>query len=175
MKYQFSYQDHYYPFTYTTHTRIITRCVLLNEKNQVALIHVVDDDEFGHRDCYETPGGGKKKNETLHQSVKRETLEETGYQSSIIKYLGYVTDYYNLIHRKNHIHYYLLRCGKFVKQHLEDYEKDTFKDIKFYDIDDAISLMKKVDDDGVGHLIKQRELPILELAKEYINEHPINK
>ena len=175
MKNRYSYQDNYYPFTFISHTRVVTRGILLNKHNQVALIHVVCDDDFGHRDCYETPGGGKKKEETLHQSVLREIKEETGYDAQIICYLGFVEDYYNLINRRNHNHYYLLRCLEYEHQYLEDYEKDVFKDIKFYDIDEAISLMEKVDDDGVGRLIKQRELPILRLAKEYINEHPINK
>ena len=47
--------------------------------------------------------------------------------------------------------------------------------IKFYDIDEAIKMVESVHDDGVGLLIKQRELPILKLAKEYIYEHPVNK
>ena len=175
MKNRYSYQDNYYPFTFISHTRVVTRGILLNEHNQVALIHVCNDDDFGHRDCYETPGGGKKKKETLRESVKREVLEETGYEVEIIKYLGFVEDYYNLIFRRNHIHYYLLRTISFKGQHLEDYEKDWFVNVSFYDIDEAIKLMENVDDDGVGHLIKQRELPILILAKEYINEHPINK
>ena len=42
-------------------------------------------------------------------------------------------------------------------------------------IDTAIELMNNVDDDGVGHLVKQREIPILKLAKEYLNEHSISK
>ena len=59
--------------------------------------------------------------------------------------------------------------------HKEDYEKRVIQDLRFVDIDTAITLMDNVKDDGVGLLIKQRELPILKLAKEYINEHPINK
>ena len=42
-------------------------------------------------------------------------------------------------------------------------------------IDTAINLMNNVVDDGVGHLVKQREIPILKLAKEYLNEHSISK
>ena len=59
--------------------------------------------------------------------------------------------------------------------HQEEYEKKVIQEIVFVPIDDAIKLMEQVQDDGVGLLIKQRELPILKLAKEYIDEHPINK
>jgi len=168
MKNVFHYQDNYYPFTYTDHKRIVVRAVVINEENKVALLHVVTDDKFGHRDCYELPGGGKKKNETFHEGVLREVKEETGFAGKIIKFLAKVEDFYNLIHRENHNYYYIVRVTDFVGMEREEYENRIIQELLFVDIDDAIRLMSKVDDDGVGHLVKQRELPILKLAKEYI-------
>ena len=69
MKNVFHFEDQCYPFTYTDHKRIVVRAVLLNDKNEVALLHVVSDDKFGHRDCFELPGGGKKKDEGFHCSI----------------------------------------------------------------------------------------------------------
>ena len=175
MKNVFHFKDYIYPFTYTDHKRIVLRAVLLNENNKVALLHVVSDDKFGHRDCFELPGGGKKKGEGFHQGVLREIEEETGYKGKILTFLAKVDDYYNLIHRNNHNYYYLVRTSKYVGEHKEDYEKKVIQELIFVDIDKAIELMNNVEDDGVGLLIKQRELPILKLAKEYIDEHPINK
>ncbi len=175
MKNVFRFQDKYYPFTYTDHVRITVRAVLVNDKNEVALLHVVSDDLFGHRDCYELPGGGKKKGESFHQGVLREIEEETGFKGKIIKFLAKVDDFYNLIHRNNHNYYYLIKTEEYVGSHKEEYEKKVIQELLFVDIDKAITLMEKVDDDGVGHLIKQREMPILKLAKEYLYEHPINK
>ncbi len=175
MKHVFHFQDKYYPFTYIDHKRIVVRAVLLNEKNEVALLHVVSDDKFGHRDCFELPGGGKKKDEGFYQGVLREIAEETGFRAKIIKFLAKVDDFYNLIHRNNHSYYYLCRIDKFVGEHKEEYEKKIIQEVLFVNIDTAIKIVKEVQDDGVGLLIKQRELPILELAKEYIYEHPINK
>ena len=123
MKKVFKFQDNYYPLTYIDHTRITVRAVSINEKNEVALLHLISDDNFGHRDCYELPGGGKKKNESFHQGVLREVREETGYECEIITFLGKVIDYYNLIHRENHIYYYLLRTEKYVGKNMEEYEK----------------------------------------------------
>ena len=175
MKNVFHFEDPYYKKDYIDHVRVVLRGVLLNDKNEVALIHVVSDDKFGHRDCYELPGGGKKKDETFHEGVKREVQEETGFAAKIIKFLAKVDDFYNLIHRNNHNYYYLLRAEKYVGDHKEEYEKKVMESIKFYEIDAAIKMVENVHDDGVGLLIKQRELPILKLAKEYIDEHPINK
>ena len=168
MKNVFVYQDNYYPFTYTDHTRKVVRAVVVNKENKVALLHVVTDDKFGHRDCYELPGGGKKKNETFHQGVLREIQEETGFAGKIIKFLAKVEDFYNLIHRKNINYYYLVKTTEFVGMNREEYENNVIQELLFVDIDEAIKLMEQVDDDGVGHLVKQRELPILKLAKEYI-------
>ena len=175
MKHLFHFQDNYYPLTYIDHKRITVRAVLLNDKNEVALLHLVTDDDFGHRDCYELPGGGKKKKETFHQGVLREVLEETGYEGRVLTFLGEVVDYYNLIHRENHNYYYLIKSTKFVGINREEYENEIIQELLFTNIDTAISLMEHVDDDGVGHLVSQREIPILKLAKEYINEHLINK
>lgn len=175
MKHVFHFEDHYYPLTYIDHKRITVRAVLINDKNEIALLHLITDDDFGHRDCYELPGGGKKKKETFHEGVLREILEETGYQGKIITFLGKVVDYYNLIHRENHNYYYLVKIDKFIGYHREEYENSIIKELLFLDIDEAITKMEQVDDDGVGHLVSQREIPILKLAKEYMYEHSINK
>lgn len=175
MKKVFKFKDNYYPFSYIDHTRITVRAVLLNKDNKVALLHLIADDDFGHRDCYELPGGGKKKDETFHQGVLREILEETGFKGKIIKFLAKVEDFYNLIHRKNHNYYYLVKVEEYIGIEREEYEKRIIQELLFVDIDTAIKMMEEVDDDGVGHLVKQRELPILKLAKEYIDEHITNQ
>lgn len=170
MKNVFYFQDQYYPFTYTDHVRNVVRAVVVNSENKIALLHVVSDDNFGHRDCYELPGGGKKKEESFHEGVLREVREETGFNGKIMRFIAKVVDYYNYIHRENHNYYYVVKVTDFVGLEREDYEKRVIQELLFVDIDEAIRLMSNVNDDGVGHLIKQRELPILKLAKEYIKK-----
>lgn len=176
MKNRFFFKDFIYPYQGIDHRRIIVRGVVLNDKNEVALNHVVSDDDFGHRDCYELPGGGKKKNETLREGVLREVEEEIGYKCHVITILGKVIDYYNYIKRENHSFYYLLKADTYVGTHQEEYEKRVIQEQIFVPVDEAIKLMERVHDDGVGLLIAQREIPILKLAKEYLeNEHLISK
>ena len=105
-------KDNEYPYIKTTHERIVVRGVVLNELNQVALVNVVrNDDAFGPGNYYETPGGGKKDNESLLEGVIREVEEEIGYKTSFIQEIGIVEDYYNPIYRKNINHYYLLKIS----------------------------------------------------------------
>ena len=164
-------QDNQYEYTYIDHVRVIARAVLLNEKNEVALNKLLGDDMFGHRDYYETPGGGKKVNETIRQACLRELEEETGYEVEIIKELGMVNDYYNLIHRNNKNYFYLCKTKRFVGKHLENYEKTVIQEVVWVGIDKAIELYENMGGSGVAILVKNRELPILKKVKKILEEN----
>ena len=161
----YKYIDDQYMLKGVTHTREIARAILLDENDNVCLEYLVDDDGFGPRDYYETPGGGIKPNETHEQAIKREIEEEVGYKCEIISFLGEVDDYYNLIQRHNHNYYYLVRRLNKVSQHLEEDEKIRINKIIWVPIDEAIHLYENMQNVLVGRLVKQRELPILKLAK----------
>lgn len=161
----FKFKDDQYMFTGVTHTREVVRAILIDENNNICLEYLLDDDGFGPRHYYETPGGGAKKGETHAETLFREIKEEVGYESEVIEFLGEVDDYYNLIQRKNHNYYYLVRRGKKVEQHLEADEVVRINKIIWVPIDEAISLYEKMQNVLVGKLVKQRELPILKLAK----------
>lgn len=171
MRTLFTLEDNEYPFEYIDHTRYISRGILLNEKNEVFLNKLYGDDDFGHRDYYETPGGGKKVNETLEEALYREMREETGYEVEIVKELGMVNDYYNLIHRNNRNYYYLCKTKRFVGKTLEDYEKTIIVDGVWVDIGTAISLYEKMGGSGVAILVKNRELPILKKVKKILEQN----
>lgn len=158
-------KDDQYPFTGVNHVRKVVRCILLDENNNVCLEHVYDDDGFGPRDYYETPGGGVKDGESLANALKREIEEEAGYSIEIIAELGKVKDYYNLIKRRNINYFYLARRKDKSHQALEEDEIRRIESIIWVDIDEAISLYTNMQNVLVGRLVKQRELPILKRAK----------
>lgn len=166
MEPRYKFKDDQYMFEGVSHTREIVRAILLDENDNVCLEYLLDDDGFGPRDYYETPGGGIKPGESHEQAIKREIEEEVGYTCEIISFLGEVDDYYNLIKRKNHNYYYLVRRLKKVEQHLEPDEKIRISKIIFVPIDEAIRLYENMQNVLVGRLVKQRELPILKLAKK---------
>lgn len=165
MEPRFKFIDDQYMFKGVTHTREVVRAILLDENNNVCLEYLLDDDGFGPRDYYETPGGGVKSGEDHIQAIQREIEEEVGYKCEVIKFLAEVDDYYNLINRENHNYYYLVRRLNKVSQHLEEDEKIRISKIVWVDIDKAISLYEGMQNVLVGRLVKQRELPILKLAK----------
>ncbi len=164
-KYSYHLKDQEWPDKGVNHTREIARAILINEENKVCLEYIYDDDMFGHRDYYETPGGGMKDDETFEEALSRECSEEVGYECEIISHLGDVKDYYNLINRENHNHYFLARTTKKTYIHQEPDEVQRVKGIIWVDIDEAISLYENMQNVLVGKLVKQRELPILKLAK----------
>ena len=168
MKLLYKLQDDQYPFTYIDHVRNIARGFILNEQSEVLLEYIYDDDGFGHRDYYETPGGGVKDNESLQETLIREIEEECGYLVQIIDELGEVDDYYNLIHRENHNYYFIAKVIGVGNKKQEPDEIKRIKDISFHPIDEAISLYENMQSELVGKLVKQRELPLLLMVKNYL-------
>ncbi len=162
------FQDDQYPFTGTNHQREIARAIFLNEKNEVCLTKLLGDDKFGHRDYYETPGGGMKPNETPEAALFRELIEETGYESVVLEKIGDVVDYYNLIGRENHNHYYFAKATHFVGNHLEPAEVVMLEKIVWVSMDEAVRLYEKMGDSPLSTLVKRRELPILLEAKKLL-------
>lgn len=164
----FYFKDDQYTYKGYDHTRTVVRAILLDEHNNVCVQHILDDDMFGHRDYYETPGGGVNADEPLEDALKREIIEEVGYKSKVIKKIGVVEDFYNLINRKNINHYYLIKREDYVGKHLEKDEIIRIHDTLWLPIEKVIEMYQNMQNELVGKLVKQRELPILLLAKELI-------
>jgi len=165
------FQDDQYPFTGVTHQREIARAIFLNDQNQICLTKLLGDDKFGHRDYYETPGGGIKPNETPEAALYRELIEETGFESIVLEKIGDVVDYYNLIGRENHNHFYFAKATRYVGNHLEEAEVVMLEKIVWVTIDAAISLYEMMGDSKLSTLVKRRELPILLEAKKLLQSH----
>lgn len=160
--------DDQYDKSTITHTRKIARAILLNEENKVCLLHVLGDDDFGHRDYVETPGGGINENETPSSAVLREVKEETGCVGEIIDSIGIVEDYYNLIHRHNINYYFLVKVKSYGSSCLEEKEKTIIKDLIWVDFDIAISMYENMNKEKLEILVSRRELPIIKKAKEML-------
>ena len=166
----FKFKDDQYMFRGITHTREIVRAILIDDENNVCIEKIKDDDGFGPRDYYETPGGGIKPGESHIDAMHREIAEEVGYKCEVLEHIADVHDYYNLIKRKNHNYFYLVRRLEKVEQHLEPDEKIRIDKIIWVPIDEAIELYENMQNVLVGKIVKQRELPILRMAKEMIDK-----
>lgn len=163
-------KDDQYPYMGINHQREIARAIFINEKNEIALTKLLGDDKFGHRDYYETPGGGIKPGETPEQALFRELIEETGFESVVLDKIGDVVDYYNLIGRENHNHYYFARSTRHVGNHLEEAEILMLEKVVWVTLEEAISLFEKMGGSPLSTLVKRRELPILLEAQKLLKK-----
>ena len=164
------FKDDQYMFKGVTHTREIVRAILIDENNNVCIEKIKDDDGFGPRDYYETTGVGIKPGESHCDALHREIAEEVGYKCEVLEHIADVHDYYNLIGRKNYNHFYLVRRLEKVEQHLEPDEQIRIEKILWVPIDEAIELYENMQNVLVGKIVKQRELPILKIAKEILEK-----
>lgn len=167
--------DKEYPYVKTKETRAIVRALLLVDKDKFLFHHLYGDDIFGHRDYLETPGGGVEEGEDLLKALKRECLEETGYQIEIIAPIGIIEDYYNLIERKNINHYYLVRAvGEKKPVHFVSKGDAFIKETLALTLDEASSLYKEKAVTPIARLLYNRELPVIEEARTLLLSSPFS-
>ena len=169
---EFLFQDNQFPFKGVVENRQIARAIALDEENRVAL-HAIRRFDLGmpyEQNYFETPGGGIDKGETPEQAARRECEEELGYDIEILAPLAIVEDYYNVICRHNINHYFIARRKKRVGVHFVSEGDTLIQETQYYPIDEAIRLMEGQDPRYISGLVRQRELPILRLAKQYLEE-----
>jgi 8-oxo-dGTP pyrophosphatase MutT (NUDIX family) len=161
--------DTEWKFEYVDHDRQIARAIVFDEFGYFYFVRAVRDDDFGKATLIETSGGGVEPGEELTQAIKRELKEELGVEVDIICKIGVVSDYYNLIHRHNINNYYLCKVSSFgeknlTKDEIESFHLSTLK-ITF---EEAVKEYEKCSNTKLGRLVANRELPILQRAKQMI-------
>lgn len=163
-------KDIEWPFEYTDHDRMIVRAIVVDDDGYFYFVRASRDDEFGKAVLIETSGGGVESGEKLEDAIRRELREELGIEADILSKIGVVTDYYNLIHRHNINNYYLCRVSSFGEKHLTKDEIESFhlSTLKLR-YEEAVREYENCSKTKLGHLIANRELPILKRAKEIID------
>ena len=107
--------------------------------------------------------------EDLLTAIHRELKEELGAEVEVLCPIGLVSDYYNLIHRHNLNHYYLCRALSFGEKHLmpDEVEKFHLSTLRLT-CDEAVQEYRRLSCTPIGRLIANRELPVLQRAKEIL-------
>lgn len=162
-------RDDQWPDTGTTHDRQIVRAIVTDSAGMYYFVRVHRDDDFGKATLIETSGGGVEPGETLEAAIHRELKEELGAEVEILRKIGVVSDYYNLIHRHNINHYFLCRVLSFGEKNLTPDEIEAFhlSTLRLT----AREAVREYEDRActpLGILIARRELPILLRAKELL-------
>ena len=145
-------------------TREGARGVLMNDKNQVALIHSVN------RGWYKLPGGGREEDELIYENLNRELLEETGYKVKDIKALGYEINIRSQWQMIGKAYLYLCHTDEYVgKEQMPDEIEDGDTLEWFDSFDEAIAALESVKLDKIGfygaYFFTRREIDTLRYAK----------
>ena len=162
-------QDREFPFAYIDHDREIARGIVFDEEKNFYFVRIHRDDSFGKATLIETSGGGVEKGENLEEAIKRELNEELGAEVEILREIGIVSDYYNLIHRHNMNHYFLCKVLSFGEKNLMPYEiRDFHMETLKLSYEEAIKEYEKCSNTKLGRLIAQREVPVLKEAERML-------
>ena len=161
--------DNEWPFTYTDHDRNIVRAIVVDGAGSYYFVRAVRDDEFGVATLIETSGGGVEPGEALDAAIRRELREELGAEVEILAKIGVVSDYYNLIRRRNLNHYFLCRVRSFGERKLTRDEEERFhlSTLRLRG-EEALEEYTLRRDSRLGRLIANRELPVLRRALEML-------
>ena len=164
-------QDTEWPYEFTDHDRMIARAICFDDDGFFYFVKAERDDDFGKATLIETSGGGVEPGEDLRSAIKRELKEELGVEVEVIRKIGVVSDYYNLIHRHNLNNYFLCRILSFgaknlTKDEIESFHLSTLK----MTYEEAVDEYEKRRESRLGRLIANRELPVLRKAREIISK-----
>ena len=133
------------PFYY----RFTARGILIDNSGRVGLMQM--SDKF----CV-TPGGGIDEGEFVEEALRRELVEEAGYEVAIIAPLGRVIEERHWGNMHGVDFYYLCRAKKAVANHLTDGEaQKELKLVWFKDFNAAIKALDKKE----SVFIREHKLP----------------
>ncbi len=159
--------DDVYQESILNDSRIATRGVILNDKNEVGIVHIKCEDIFGCREHYEIPGGGYEPYEDAEGCLRREIEEELGVTIKDLKYLGAISYRYNVIKQFNLDDVFMARVEKKTKNSLTKEEKECFDRIEWINIYELKKLLEK-ENKNVGILVQRRDLFIINLVLDYL-------
>ncbi len=148
----------------TFELRKSARAILVKEGSPLISIQYLENHHF-----HKLPGGGVEKGENIKEALKREILEEVGYDSEIMNEIGTVLEF-----RKEHKLIHMSYCfvaqivGEMTETNLEQAEIDEGMITLWMTPEEAIVKMEKdVPNTYQGKFILARELAYL---REYLNQ-----
>lgn len=150
-------KDNIYDKPDIMNNRLVVRGIIENNDHKFALLKIEADDLFGHRDHYETPGGGVEENESLEFALKREILEELGCKIEIRRCIGYIDIEYNLLSRVDRCIFYHAVVKEEAEPTWSENEKKLIKKIVWLSSDEIKDIYKYYEVANVGKMIHERD------------------
>lgn len=149
-----------------TKVRNTARAFVIDKFKNIALLNY-SGEYRGKKFCfYTTPGGGAEGSETPEIAVKREIMEEIGYECNILHEVGIIIDYYSDQVRKIITNYFIVEPTEIKQVNWTEREKQNIKGIKWVDIEAAEQILANMPLDSTGQIIQRRDLHALMEVKK---------
>lgn len=139
-------QDNEWKLEYVDHDRQTARAIVFDDCGYYYFVRAIRDDDFGKATLIETAGGGVEPEEELTDAIRRELKEELGIEVDILCKISSFGE-------KN-----------LTKDEIECFHLSTLK----LTFEDAVKEYKNCSNTKLGRLVANRELPVLQRAKEII-------
>ncbi|MBQ9988086.1 MAG: NUDIX hydrolase [Erysipelotrichales bacterium] len=163
------FDDDLYEKSEITHIRHTVRLIVRDEKGLFWFLKIAGEDAFGMRNHYETIGGGIEENESYEDAIRREILEEIGYEALRIQEVGMIIDRYYLIHRETHSYFFVVDIDstKPHETHLTESEKTLFSGVIQIPKEEVCERLRPTSTSHrVDILVQRRDLCAFEYALE---------
>lgn len=151
-------EDTLNPYQSVDFIRFTARALVLDKAGRVAYLRLKGEDSLGYHDYYQSPGGGIEWEESLHEGLKRELLEECGFHVRNIESLGLIYEFYHPLGKLSLQNYYVCELERSEdRTDRTDVEKALVQEIVWLDPFDAIRTFMQVKNE-LGLFVSQREL-----------------
>ena len=150
-------KDTFYPPAPIERERNAVRAIVLNDKNEIALLHMLGLDVFADRDHYELPGGGVESGESFEDTLRREMGEELGLTVDILAEVGIIANEYNRIRRRDIQHFYLVRVTGTTAMHRTELEKKLVHGVEWFPAGEILHMYDTRPVENVGIEVHQRD------------------
>ena len=144
--------------------REAVRAVLLNDSNEIALMHIAK------YNVYKLPGGGVDEGENLETAFVREMMEETGCEAKKTDEIGITIEKRDQWKMFQISHCYVARAKEVKSLELTEEEKDSGFSLHWIkSVDEALKLVdKNISNRYDDKYIRNRDLAILKTAKKVL-------
>lgn len=138
--------------------RWTVRAFAYNDEGKLVFLKIEGSDSFGKRNHLETVGGGVQNDESLEETLRREIMEEIGYECEIIEEIGQIVDHYNLINRETISTFYAVKLTNYTgKTCLSEEESKLIKGTVALSEEEALKVLAQAPKYTVNELVQRRD------------------